>query len=980
MLSFLFTGIILQAQMTVNGKVLNSDGKPIPGASVEVVGKEEIFADADLEGNYTLQVPADVAKDGIVTLRAVSKDSEKEIPINYYEGKTVISDFKFTAEKTLNEVVVIGYGTIKKKDATGSVTLITTEDMNKGPVVTADNLLTGRVAGVTLTPNGNPGSGSTIRIRGGASLNASNEPLLVVDGLPLQDTSLNRINPNDIESFSILKDASATAIYGSRASNGVILITTKRGSAGKWRFNYDGQFNYNEVPYYVDVLSSSQFVDLVNTKIPGRIPQLGLNGVIYNTDWQKEVLHNALATSHNLSARGNIGGVLPSRFTVGYGNTPGLLRTSSYERTNFSMALNPTFFDKHLKIDFNANAAFETYNKADETALSNAVFFDPTKPVRDPNSLYNGYFEWMQSASQLDNLAPRNPVALLEDVKNTTDFRKFFGNFQVDYKFHFFPDLRAVVNLGFERARWFDNFHRNAGAAANASDNINRESKSDGNGFYQNKLLDTYLNYVKDFNKLKVDVTAGYSYQNYNNGRSYTSGDYYSASYNPQKSFTDLPSEQRFLVSFFGRANLTYADKYLLTLTYRRDGSSLFSKDNRWGNFPAASFAWRMSDENFMKSISFISDLKLRAGWGITGQQALSNIQYFPLYGFNTTQQGQYIFGSEWLNVMYPKFYNTNLKWEETTTYNVGVDFGFLNNRITGTIDLYSKKSKDLLAEVDIAAGANFANRGMTNFGELTSKGAELGINWDIFKTKTDGGFNWDVNYNVSFNKLEVTKLYGGTDVTGVGGISGVGNGNYIQIHREGYAPNSFYVYKQVYDSNHKPIEGAFQDLNGDGVIDTNDRYLYKKPNADWTMGFKTNVSYKHFDFSMAWRASIGNYIYNNLKSSNIYLNSVNSSANFVSNILTDYYDNQFVNRDVFKASSDMFIENASFLKLDNVSVGYTFNKAFGEGTRVRLSASVSNVFTITDANVDDPEVYGGIYWNLYPRPRVYSFGFNLDF
>jgi iron complex outermembrane receptor protein len=1010
-MSFLLSAVYVQAQMTIRGQVTTSDGKPVPNASVEVVGREEVNTNADAQGNYSIEVPAEGAKDGTVTLKAYTNDFEKDMAVPYHEGATAVTNFVQQRQTTLTDVVVIGYGAIKKKDATGSVALITTEDMNQGPIVTADNLLTGRVAGVNLIPNGNPGTGSTIRIRGGASLDASNDPLLVVDGLPLESASLSQINPNDIESFSILKDASATAIFGSRASNGVILITTKKGSAGKWRFNYDAQFSYNTLPYKIKVLSTQDFIDAVTALGPKSEVMLGLGGYVdvngnvvrgamSDTDWQDKIYSNTIGTAHNFSARGNIGGILPSRFTVGYNDTPGLLNTSGYQRTNFSMALNPKFLNNTLKIDFTANASFEKYGKADEGVIADAIFFDPTKPVYSKDTpyypYYLGYFEWGPAGTNAsynpvtgnyvyNTLAAHNPVSRLDEVNHTSDVRKFWGNFQVDYSFPFLKGLRAVVNLGFQYQRWFeDNVSTPfAGTMFKINDDVTKPIGSEwhNDGWSQNKLLDAYLNYVNTFGKFKVDLTGGYSYQYFNQGREYNGGDIMIYAVDGSALPVDKLYTQKVLVSFFGRANFTWADKYLLTATIRRDGSSMFFDDLQWGNFPAASFAWRIGDEDFMKNQNLISDLKLRAGWGITGQQNLYGDEkinlnrYLPLYGVgNNRIVRQYPFGGAWYDMMYPLAYNPNLKWEETTTWNAGLDFGFADQRLTGTFDAYYKKSKDLLANVQIPVGSNFATQNWMNIGSFTTKGIELGLNYDIVKNRAQGAFNWSAAYNVSLNKVEITDYpLAGDNVRG--GVNGA-NGFYSEIFSVGWAPYSYWVYKQVYDSNHNPIEGAYVDIDGDGHITEADKYLYHHPSPDATMGLSTNLSWKGFDFSMAWRASIGNYIYNNVKAINSYAKMLNPSGSYLKNIVSA----EFTEQTPYSILSDMWIENGSFLKWDNATLGYSFNNPFGEGSKLRIYGSVQNILCITKADTDDPEVDGGILWNLYPRPRTYVLGFNFDF
>jgi iron complex outermembrane receptor protein len=898
-------------------------------------------------------------------------------------------------------VVVIGYGTVKKSDATGSVELLTAKDMNKGPIVTADNLITGRMPGVQVIPNGNPGTGSQIRIRGGASLDASNDPLIVVDGLPLKDASLSQINPNDIETFSVLKDASATAIYGSRASNGVILITTKKGGDGKWKFNFDMQGSVMTLPWKVESLSQPDFIKAVTDFSESSAAMLGYNGKMYNTDWQDEIFDTGIGTNVNLSARGKIGNFSPARVTVGYNNTPGLLITSGYRRGNASISLTPSFFNNTLKVEFNASGSYEKYNKADEGAIGAAIFFDPTKPVfvtesgqRDPNAKYLGYYEWGADYSNnnsypYNSLSGHNPVSLLKEVNHTSDIYKLWGNLQFDYAIPLVKGLRAVLNLGLQTEKWNeDNITNKTANTIRTVNGINTPVGGEwhNNGKNTNKLLDFYLNYKKAFDAFNLDLTGGYSYQKYQIGTEYNSGDKMLFDNNLLDEATFLHDRiytPKVLLSFFGRANLSFYDRYLLTLTVRNDHSSMFAKDKRSGVFPAASFAWRMIEESFMKNQETLSNLKLRLGWGITGQQNLYgdekyNInRYLPLYGVGTNAASQYPTSSVNGFPVYPLAYNSALKWEETTTYNIGLDFGFVKNRLYGSIDAYYKESKDLLANIQIPAGVNFANQMYTNSGAFSTKGIELGLTYDVIRNTKPGDFNWNVSYNISLNKLEIIDYSEESSNERVF-VAGGGGGIPISIFQLNYAPYTYNVYRQVYDEKGNAIEGVFEDLNGDGKIDSKDRYLFHSPNPNATMGLATNLSYKNFDFSMAWRASIGNYIYNQIASMNSYRLQLDPSGNYLHNIVSDKYNAP----DDTKRVSDEWIENGSFLKWDNATLGYNFNV---KGLDMRAYVSVQNILTITKANVKDPEVAiggdsAGVISNLYPRSRTFLVGLNFNF
>ncbi|MDR0232003.1 MAG: SusC/RagA family TonB-linked outer membrane protein [Dysgonamonadaceae bacterium] len=983
-----------QNSKSVSGTVVDVSGEPTIGASVVVKGTT-IGTVTDLDGNFQL---SDVAGNAVLVISYVGYITQ-EISVSKPSPLKIV--LKEDA-KLLEELVVIGYGAVRRQDATGAVELLTVKDMNKGPIVTADNLITGRMPGVQVIPNGNPGTGSQIRIRGGASLDASNDPLIVVDGLPLRDASISQINPNDIESFTVLKDASATAIYGSRASNGVILITTKKGGDGKWKFNLDLQTSVITLPWKVEALSQPDFIKAVENFSESSAAMLGWNGKMYNTNWQDQIFENQIGTNANFSAFGKVADFMPARVTIGYNNTPGLLITSGYQRGNASVSLTPTFFNKTLKVEFNANGSFEKYRKADEGAIGTAIFFDPTKPVfvtengkRDPNGKYLGYFEWGADYGDNDNysynnLAPRNPVAMLREVDHTSEVKKLWGNIQFDYSIPFVDGLRAVLNLGLQTEDWNEDSRTNKIAATIQSVNgkntpLGREWHN--NGKSTNQLLDFYLNYNKQLtDAVRLDLTGGYSYQKFNVGSEYNSGDrmmFDNGLLNEEKFKHNTLYTEKVLISFFGRANLSFYEKYLLTLTVRNDHSSMFAPDKRSGVFPSASFAWRAIEESFMKDQDLFSNLKLRLGWGITGQQNLYgdekvNInRYLPLYGVGTNTNSQYPMGDQFYFPVYPLAYYSDLKWEETTTYNVGLDFGFMKNRLYGSIDAYYKESKDLLAYIQIPAGVNFANQIFMNSGAFSTKGIELGLTYDIISNPKKGAFNWNASYNISLNRLKIIDYPEGLSNERVF-VSGGGGGIPIAIFKLNYAPYTYNVFRQVYDEQGNAIEGVFEDLNGDGKIDSKDRYLFHSPNPVANMGLATGMSYKNFDFSMAWRASFGNYIYNQIAAMNSYRQQLNPSGSYLSNIISDKY----LAPDDMKRVSDEWIENGSFLKWDNATLGYNFNvKDLG----MRVYFSAQNILTITKANVNDPEVaiggdQAGVVNNLYPRPRTFLVGLNINF
>lgn len=968
------------AQSTVTGNVRdNATGEPLPGVNVIVEGTQNGTA-TDMDGNFTL---GNVKRGDRLVFSFIGYSN---YVVEYTNQSTL--GVTLTEDTTqIEEVVVVGYGAVKKKDATGSVALVTQENFNRGMNTTAENMINGRVAGLTITTPGAPGAGSVIRIRGGSSLSASNDPLIVIDGLPIFNNNvggstsvLASINPNDIESFSILKDASATAIYGSRASNGVIIITTKKGGKGGLQVSFNSLTTYNTLARKVDVLSASEFRQLVNAEgTPAQIALLG----DYDTDWQDQIFSNSLSVDNNVSIRGNLFNMVPARLSVGYTNVPGLLKTGEFKRTTTSLSLNPSFFDNHLKINVNANLSWQDNQFADEGAIGNAIRFDPTQPVYDANSYFGGYYEWLEpDGDRIVTGAQYNPVSLLDLRRNKTDNRRIYGNVQFDYKLHFFKDLRFVLNLGLdEQDGSGDNILSNQSRAGHITGNIssgnymNYGSHTRFTDARQNKLLDAYGVYTKEIGKFDIEATAGYSYQNYK-AEQFNSGNVNDPIYNPE-TMSDVNTEPVVnLQSYFGRVNLGFDDRYLLTVNYRRDGSSRFSKENRWGDFYGAALAWRISQESFLRNSKLVSDLKLRLGYGITGQQEIGDrMAYIPRYTTSTHPQAQYQFGDQFITLGRPQGYTEQLKWEETATYNIGLDYGFFDNRLTGAVDFFYKESSDLLFFGPYADGSNLSNEGYMNIGKFTTKGVEFSVAYDVVRSED---FKWTANFNMFYNKRKVEE-HGNRDGQLTGDIDG-GGGNQIQIHEIGASPNSFYVYEQVYDANGRPVEGVFVDRNQDGVINSSDRYRYKKPYADYTFGFMNNMNYKNFDFSMAWRASLGNYMYNNTASNAGYVTSGVRYPDVISNINADYFNTGFQNEGS-NYFSDYYIQDASWIKLDNVTFGYSMKNPLNyDNSRLRVYVGVQNVFTITKYNGIDPEIEGGIDRNIYPRARMYMLGFNLDF
>ncbi|PVY41385.1 SusC/RagA family TonB-linked outer membrane protein [Pontibacter virosus] len=961
----------VQQDVTVSGRVVDENGDTLPGVTVVLKGTTR-GTSTNASGEFTLPVPA---SGGSLVFSFIGYTTQ-EIAINNQE--TVNVTMRPDAQ-ALQEVVVVGYGTQRKTDISGAVTAISSEDFVQGQITTPEQLIQGKVAGVQITPNGGaPGSGSRIRIRGGGSLNASNDPLIVIDGVPLDNSGvsgsanpLNFLNPNDIETFNILKDASATAIYGSRASNGVIIITTKKGTVGqKLGVTFTTQHSLSRISDKVNVLSADEFRRVVNEQ--GTPSQIALLGNA-NTDWQDQIYQTAYTTDNNLSLDGSVG-KLPYRVSLGYLNQDGVLRTGEFKRGSIGVNLNPRFLDDHLTVNLNYKGAITDSKFADEGAIGAAVAMDPTQPVMSGSDQFGGYFQWLDANGRYNPLATRNPVSMLEQRDDRGEVKRHIGNVQLDYKLHFLPDLRANLNLGFDRSNSNGTTFYPAAFAPEAPNNGRRTQYEQEK---RNSLADFYLNYVKDLTGInsRVDATAGYSFQEFENE-------------SPQFIPTDadgtplsdlepgLPTNDFYrLRSYFGRLNYVFLDRYILTATVRRDGTSRFSDEVRWGTFPALALAWRINEEAFLRNSPAVSELKLRLGVGVTGQQDIG--PFFPYLARYTISDNtaQYQFGNQFYNLLRPEGYDAGIKWEETTTYNAGLDFGFANNRVNGSLDYFFKDTRDLLALVSIPAGTNLVNELITNVGNLETRGLEAALNYVAI---SNDKVNWTIGLNGTYQNREITNLskIEDPDFEGypVGGIAG-GVGNNIQIRTVGYAPDVFYVYKQVYDEQGNPIEGLYADLNGDGVISEADRYRYKKPEADFFYGINSQLTYGNWDFGMIMRGSIGNYMYNNVFS--------NTGAyrgfmfpGYLSNVSPNVLETNFMNYQLF---SDYYMENASFLRMENVNFGYNVGRIFNEKANLRLNANIQNLFVITKYNGLDPEIASGIDNNFYPRPRVYTLGLTVN-
>jgi TonB-dependent starch-binding outer membrane protein SusC len=979
MLSMFFLGILLTGALSaqgirVTGKITDAaDGSALAGVTVMEKGTTNGTM-TDANGTFSLTV----TPTGTLLVSYVGYTAQ-EIPVN---NRTTIDIVMKTDVQTMQEVVVIGYGTVSKKDATGSVVAVGTRDFAKGNVSSPQALIMGKIPGVQITTDGgSPYAGATIRIRGGSSLSASNNPLIVIDGVPVDNggvsgmgNPLALVNSNDIESFTVLKDASATAIYGSRASNGVILITTKKGLAGRpFKVSYDGSFSFGNKTGQVDVMNGTEFRALVYSQYASTPAALAALGK-YDTDWQKQIYQTAYSLDHNLSFSGAYK-FLPYRASVGYTDQTGILKTSGLGRLTASLNLNPSFLDNHLTVNVAAKYMNIKNRFANQGAIGAATSMDPTQPVYDKNQTkWGGYFTWTQAnGDPITPTAPSNPVALLEQTNDRSNVNRLLGNVQIDYKLHFLPDLKFTVNAGGDFTSSDGQVIQPENAAFEFTDGPGRFNTYSQNK--KNELLDVYANYKKELTSInsRIEVTAGYSWQHF-----YSEGTSLSKNYPLTKTLSNLPYKtENFLVSFFGRLNYVFANKYLLTATIRDDGSSKFSSSNRWGLFPSVAFAWDMKEESFLKSVSLLNSLKLRLGYGITGQQDVGNdYPYLPIYTFGQPT-AQYQFGNEWVTTLRPQGYDKNLKWEETTTYNVGLDFGLFQDRITGTVEYYYRPTKDLLNMIDVPAGTNLTNKIYTNVGDLVNKGVEVALN---FKPVVNADYEWSFGLNATMNKNEITKLTLLDDPTFAGvETGGVGLGNYVQINSVGYPVNSFYLAQQVYDVNGNPLENVYVDRSHDGSVTEyglSDRYRIKKPAADLTLGFNSTFRYKNLDFSFNGRVLIGNYIYNSIAAGSTYANTYSTGGAFY-NRNRSLLSNKFTKS---QWASDYFLENGSFLRLDNMTVGYNFDKFAKGAGRLRVYGNVQNLFLITKYSGLDPEIFGGIDGNIYPRPRTFMFGVNLDF
>lgn len=1000
----------------VKGHVKDASGEPIMGATITVNGKA--VGITDMDGNFSV----DAAPGAKITFTYLGM-TPQTVKASSNMNITLEDD-----SKALNEVVVIGYGVAKKSDLTGSVTAIKPDSKNKGVVVNAQDMLTGKVAGVNITSNdGTPGGGAKIRVRGGSSLNASNDPLIVIDGLAMDNDGvkglsnlLSVVNPQDIESFSVLKDASATAIYGSRGSNGVIIITTKKGRKGqKPTVSYSGSITISEKKNTIDVLNADEFRATVE-KLYGKDSEAYSALGTANTNWQDLIYRTAISHDHNITVSGAAKS-LPYRVSVGYTDQQGIVKTSDFKRATASLNLNPSFFQDHLTLNLNAKGMYARTLYTDGSVVSAAVRMDPTQDPynftseyhknqlrdKDGNSLldqtlknYGGYFQWSKKAEYGDNTWPftydsttqmPNPLSLLDQGSQIAHSRSFIGSADIDYKVHGFEDLRLHATLGADISKG-----RQSQSFATSCTNALYYGSYGGEEILKRNLsLSAYAQYYKDFNKIHhFDIMAGYEWQHFWRSKNNDYVGYYPETNNDASlAGTERPhtpyseKSESYLVSFFGRANYTLLDRYFLTATVRDDGSSRFKE--HWAWFPSFAFAWKANEEAFLKNANWLSDLKLRLGYGKTGQQAgsIGDYEWIPSYSISTGTNGFYpVTGTG--ELYRPNNYRPDLKWETTSTYNVGLDWGIMDQRLSGSVDWYYRKTTDLLNYAPLSSMAGYKNQAWQNIGSLKNTGVEAAITWRAIQTKD---WFWTMTYNFTYNKNEITDLNGvsenGAPVVNTNIKVGDGSGAYLQANQVGYAINSYYVYQQVYDKNGKPIENCVVDRNGDGKINESDKYLYKSPAAPVTMGFSSRLEYKNWDFGFSLRASIGNYVYNNVEQSMSNMNTgewFSNSLKYFSNRMKSTVERNWQTYEITSKLSDYYVKNASFLKCDNITLGYSFNNLFKSsgwhGLSGRAYATASNVFTITNYDGLDPEVGDGNDNNLYPRPFSVVVGLSLNF
>ncbi len=959
-------------QRTITGTVYDArTGEPLIGATVVDKDNPSVGTITDFDGTFSLNVGANTT----ALIISYTGYNAADVSIVGVNNLTV----RLNSGVVLEEVVIIGYGTVRRTDVTGSLQTVTTKDFNRGAITSPQELLAGKVPGVAITTGGGPDDGSQIRIRGESSLGASNDPLIVVDGIPLDGggvagnrNPLNIVNPNDIESITVLKDASATAIYGSRAAGGVILITTKKGTSGaKLKVSYNGNVSLGNAINQVDVLTPAEFRAAVADKFPDRVNLLG----DANTDWQSEIYRTAWAQDHSVSLSGAFD-VVPYRVSLGYTNKDGILLNDNFQRYTLGVNLSPGFLKNTLQVNVGVKGMLTQNQFANRGAIGAASSFDPTRPVRDPNSPFSGYTVWTQANGTPNPLAPANPVSLLDlNLRDDNSMvRRYILNASADYRIPFLPELRANLNLGYD----YSNGEGSVMIPGNNTVAFSFDPVNGGgvNNRYEqtrtNSVLEFYLNYRKALSADHVvDALAGYSWQRFYNENSFRNTN---AAGTPSETIErNNIANELYLLSLFSRVNYTFKERYLFTFTLRGDATSRFAPENRWGLFPAVAAAVKIIENNN----DLFNNLKVRAGWGITGQQDIGSPYVYQARYQQGLQNAQYRFGDEYVTTLRPNGYDRNIKWEETTTTNIGLDFSIIKNRLSGALDLYQRDTRDLLNTIPVPAGTNLTNFIETNIGNMVNRGVELAL----FATPVSKGkFNWDIGFNIAYNYNEITKLTAtdDPDYKGIftGGIAG-GVGSNIQIHSVGFAPRSFYVFQQLYDENGRLLEGQFADRNGDGVVNDDDKYRYEKPAADYIIGLTSNINFGKFDLSFAGRGNINNFVYNNVATDMGYLQRLVHPTLYLSNVHRSAIVNN-INNQASVTFSDHFVTNASFFRMDHITLGYRFDQVLGDVLRVYTT--VQNPFILTKYEGLDPEIGNGIDNNFYPRPRTFLLGVSVTF
>ncbi|WMN11232.1 SusC/RagA family TonB-linked outer membrane protein [Marivirga salinae] len=967
-----FATFQLQAQeRTVSGTVTDaSTNETLPGTSVRIKGTSQ-GTTTSLDGEFKLEVSAE---DVLVFSFIGYKKQEIEV------GARSVIDVQMQEDiSQLGEVVVVGYGQQEEKDVTGVVSTVKEESFNRGQIASPERLITGKIAGVDVTPGNTRAGGAGITIRGVGSINAQSQPLVVVDGVPINNdgssgtrNANNFINPADIESVTVLKDASATAIYGSRGAAGVILYTTKSGKKGENTVTYDGSFTFSEILREPDFLSTQNFRNAVRQFSPQNENRLGES----DTDWFNEVTRSTLSQNHNLSFSGATEKI-NYLVSVNHMDNKEVIKGDRNQVTRLSMRLKTTVLNDHLDITFNTKNAL-TNDEYKPNVVGTAVSFDPTRPVYDPEAEeFGGYYEWNESS-----IDPINPVSTIEQTQSIGENRRSFNSINFDLKIPGVEGLTLSATGSYDlrngQNKVFEPFTLR-------NDNRDGYMQRSTNNAYTTTLFST-LNYNRSFGASDLDILGGYEFQEV---FSETTGYEGINLTDDSKSFNDptvIPREfidlyrafpiTNQLQSYFGRVNYSYDDKYLLTVTGRMDGSTRFGFGNKYGFFPSAALGWRVIEEDFFQGLTGVfNDLKLRVGWGQTGNQNIGDYRYDKFY-FLSDASATYQFGDEYIQLLRPTAVDPNIQWERLISTNIGVDFSLMKGRLSGSLDVYDKTTDQLLYNVPVPAATNVGDRVITNIGEMNNKGIELALNYIAIDNEK---FGLDLNYNFTYNQNTIVKLDNEIDENSpgiqVGGITG-DIGRTIQVLQVGKPISTFYSYNHLYDDAGNPLTGGtnsiYEDINNDEQINENDLQTQGVAIHPIFTNLSSNMRYGNFDLTFTLRAKIGGQTYNNTASANGWSGRL-TEAQILNNLHESVIETGFQNRQLL---SNYYIENSSFLKLDNLSIGYNFNQI--EDFRLRLYGTVQNMLPISGYSGLDPEVQ--IDNNIYPPSTAFIFGINAKF